>query len=107
MPTKITKRAYATNYKGVDGLSSSIEPDEGAGYNRAVNYEWSVSNSLRGRAGCQTTGLIGAYDDATASTNIFSGNFFGIFPYTYTRTQDQYDIVYQTAAGVYPNRRHT
>ncbi len=79
---------FAVNFKGIDGLSSALEEDAG-NVNRAVNYELAIGNSLRGSVGCQTQG---------------GNGFFGIFPYTYTRTQDQYDIKYQVAAGTYPNQ---
>lgn len=82
MAPKTFKQVFAKDFRGVDGLSSSIEEEVGT-FNRAVNYEMSVGNSIRGRVGCQTSG---------------SNGFFAIFPYSYTRTQDQYDILYQAAA---------
>ena len=85
---RIFKKSYANGFKGIDGQSSSIEIDTDS-VNRAVNYEMSVGNSLRGRVGCQTSG---------------SHGFFAIFPYRYTRTQDQYNITYQVAAGAYPTQ---
>lgn len=88
MANKIFKKSFASDFTGIDGETSVLEPDEVTGYNRAVNYERAVSNSLRGRVGCQYSGR----------------SFFGIFPYSYTRTQDQYDIKYQVAAGAYPNQ---
>src|SRR6185369_5673563 len=78
MAKKVFKQAFAVDYKGIDGESSSLESDATAGYNRAINLERSVGNSLRGRVGCQYSGY----------------SFFGLFPYAYTRTQDQYDIQY-------------
>lgn len=91
MTGKIKKLVLAANSKGIDGQSSALEPDSDHA-NRLVNYEQAVGNSFRGRAGCQTTGAHG---------------FFAIFPYRYTRTQDQYDILYRAAAGVYPNQTPT
>lgn len=88
MAPKIFKQAFTKDFQGISGECAAIEPDGGE-VNRAVNYEYSVGNSLRGRVGCQTAGSYG---------------FFAIFPYRYTRTQDQYDIVYQTAAGAYPTQ---
>lgn len=88
MATKIFKQAFAKDFQGISGECSALEPDGGE-VNRAVNYEYSVGNSLRGRVGCQ---IAGAY------------KFFAIFPYRYTRTQDQYDITYQPQAGTYPNQ---
>lgn len=80
----------ATEYDGIDAESSAIDKDSG-GVNRAVNYEAAISNSLRGRVGCQIAAQ--------------TGNFFGIFPYSYTRTQDEYDINYHIASGTYPNQQ--
>jgi hypothetical protein len=88
MSEQIFKQSFSNKFSGIDGQTSSIEPD-GDTVNRAVNYEMAVGNSLRGRVGCQTSGSYG---------------FFAIFPYRYTRTQDQYDILYQTAAGAYPTQ---
>lgn len=79
---------FGSDFQGVDGQRSALEP-EGFLVNKAQNSEMSVGNSLRGRVGCQTAGAHG---------------FFAIFPYRYTRTQDQYDIAYQVAAGAYPNQ---
>jgi hypothetical protein len=78
MATKLFKQAFTKEFAGISGECSSIEPDGGE-VNRAMNLEYSVGNSLRGRVGCQTAG---------------SNGFFAIFPYNYTRTQTQYDIVY-------------
>lgn len=78
MAKKVFKQGFATDYNGIDGESSSLEPDGALGYNRAINLERSVGNSLRGRVGSQYIGY----------------GFFGLFPYSYTRTQDQYDITY-------------
>lgn len=78
MAKKVFKQAFAIDYKGIDGESSSLEPDLDTGYNRAINLERAVGNSLRGRVGSQYIGY----------------GFFGLFPYSYTRTQDQYDITY-------------
>jgi hypothetical protein len=88
MSQRIFKKGFSNSFTGIDGQMSAIEPDADA-VNRAVNLEMAVGNSLRGRVGCQTSGR---------------HSFFAIFPYRYTRTQDQYDIVYQTAAGTYPNQ---
>lgn len=88
MANKDFQQFFASYFSGIDGQHSALEP-ESTYVNRAVNLEMSVGDSIRGRVGCQTAG---------------SHGFFAIFPYRYTRTQDQYDIVYQTAAGVYPNQ---
>lgn len=90
MANKIFSQKFAGKFAGIDGQMSAIEPDSNA-VNRAVNLEMAVGNSLRGRVGCQTSGY----------------GFFAIFPYRYTRTQDQYDIVYQAAAGAYPTQTPT
>jgi len=103
MSEKIFKQFFARDFKGIDGLTSSLEEDVG-GFNRAVNLEMSVGNSLRGRVGCQIAGMTGSKADTVASSSVFSGRFFGIFPYSYTRTQDQYDIRYQVGSGVHPNQ---
>lgn len=87
MSQSVFNQYFATDFAGLDGESSSLE--ETRGVNRAVNMEMSVGNSMRGRVGCQTSG---------------SNGFFAIFPYRYTRTEDQYDILYQTAAGTYPTQ---
>lgn len=82
MAQKIFKRGFANKFSGIDGQMAAIETD-GEAVNRAVNLEMAVGNSLRGRVGCQTSGSYG---------------FFGIFPYNYTRTQDQYDILYTSTS---------
>lgn len=89
---KASKKLYAADYKGVDAQSSILEETIG-NVNRAVNYEFASSNSLRGRVGCQIAGA--------------NGSFFGIFPYSYTRTQDEYQLKYQVASGVFPNQTST
>lgn len=80
---KIFKKYNASKYGGIDGESSALEPEENF-FNKALNLEMSVSDSWRGRVGCQTSG---------------SHSFFGLFPYIYSRTQDQYDIAYQAASS--------
>jgi len=92
MANKLFKQAFTKDFAGISGECSSLEPDAGE-VNRAVNFEYSVGNSLRGRVGCQVT----------AGTE----GFFSIFPYRYLRTNDQYDIKYQTSSGVYPNQTGT
>jgi len=87
MSNSIFTQKFAANFTGIDGEMSALEEDIG-GVNRAVNLEYAVGNSLRGRLGCQTLGR----------------GFFAVFPYSYTRTQDQYDIAYQVAAGTYPTQ---
>lgn len=77
--SKIFKKYYASKYAGINGESSSLDP-EGDFFNKALNLEMSVSDSWRGRVGCQVAGD--------------TGNFYGIFPYTYTRTQDEYALTY-------------
>ena len=79
MAQKKYKQFFAKDFTGIDGESTPLEPDAG-GVNRAINLEYAVGNSLRGRVGCQSTGY----------------GFTSIFPYTYTRTQAQYDIVYDS-----------
>lgn len=86
--SKIKKLVLAADSKGLDGQTSALEPDSSSA-NVLQNYEQSVGNSFRGRVGCQTSGAYG---------------FFAMFPHRYTRTEDQYDLVYQTAAGTYPNQ---
>lgn len=88
MAPKNIQKFLASDCQGIDGQSSALQDNDNF-INVGQNYEMSVGNSLRGRVGCQTSGSYG---------------FFAIFPYRYTRTQDQYDIVYQTAAGTYPNQ---
>lgn len=88
MTIKDFQQFFSSDFSGIDGERSALET-EGAYVNRIVNYEYSVGNSLRGRVGCQTQGSYG---------------FFALFPYRYTRTQDQYDITYQIAAGTYPTQ---
>lgn len=81
MSSKIFKKFYARDYFGIGCEASPIdEGDEDFSVQQAVNYESAVADSLRGRVGCQ----------AAAGP----GYFFGLFPYNYTRTTDQYDIVY-------------
>ena len=88
MAPKIFKKFFSRDFIGLDGQSAAIEED--LGVNRALNYEMSIGNSIRGRVGCQIAGG--------------TGNFFGIFPYRYSRTQVESKIVYQTASGTYPNQ---
>lgn len=76
---KLFKKYNASKYTGINGESSSLEP-EGDTFNKALNLEMSVSDSWRGRVGCQIAGS--------------TGSFFGLFPYTYTRTQDEYALTY-------------
>lgn len=83
MAQKIFKQFFAKNFVGIDGETSALDETE-QGVARAVNYEMAVSNSLRGRVGCQT-----------------SGNQlrpWGVFPYTYTRTKDEYAITYASTS---------
>lgn len=86
---RIFKQTFADGYQGIDAETSILQPDSDSGFARAINYEKAVSNSLRGRVGCQTQGSYG---------------FFGLFRYNYTRTQDEYAITYQVASGTYPNQ---
>ena len=89
MAQAIYKKLYASDYEGIDQLTSNIQKDDDT-YAIANNLEFSVSTSLRGRQGCQVAGS--------------PGYFWGLFPYNYTRTTDQYSLVYNTPAGVYPNQ---
>jgi hypothetical protein len=89
MANKKFKQNFAVNFGGVDGLSSVIEDDEGK-VNLADNFEYAASNSLRGTTGYQHAAL--------------SAGMIAVFPYTYSRVTDQYDVRYQTASGVYPNQ---
>lgn len=91
MANKIFKKAFAADFTGIDGVQSAIE-NEGDAVNRAVNYEMSVGNSLRGRVGIQSQG---------------KEMFFATFPWNYTRTQDQYNLTYLTNTGAYPNQTGT
>lgn len=79
MAQKKFKQFFAKDFIGIDGESSAIEEDL-SGANRALNYEMSVSNSLRGRMGCQVSSTLSDY--------------YGLFPYRFTRTQSDYSIVY-------------
>lgn len=88
MAIKDFQQFFSAYFRGIGGQRSALEPEDNY-VGRALNYEMSPGNSLRGRVGCQNSGAYG---------------FFAIFPYRYTRTQDQYDIVYQTAAGTYPSQ---
>lgn len=87
MAQKIFKQNFASDYGGINGERSAIEAD-GNDVNRAVNYEYAVGNSLRGRVGCQVAGS--------------PGGFFALFPYSYTRTTDEYVVSYATSSGVHP-----
>jgi hypothetical protein len=89
MAQKKFKQNFAADFGGIDGLSSAIEDDEGK-VNLATNFEYAASNSLRGITGFQRAAN--------------SSRMFGIFPYVYSRTQDQYVPRYQVASGVYPNQ---
>lgn len=82
MSEKVFKKFKAKDYLGVDGETSAIEDADGY-FADCLNYESAISDSLRGRVGCQAAGG--------------PGYFFGVFPYNYTRTQDQYDITYDAA----------
>lgn len=90
MASKVYKKYISSDFAGINGETSSVE-EEGTEFNVAQNLEFSIGNSLRGRLGCQIAGA--------------AGQFFAIFPYTYSRTQDEYLIRYQApnAAG-YPNQ---
>ncbi|OQB10431.1 MAG: hypothetical protein BWY21_00352 [Parcubacteria group bacterium ADurb.Bin216] len=79
---------FSSDFAGIDGQRSALEPEANF-VNRALNYEMSVGNNLRGRIGCQTIGNCG---------------FFAVFPYRFNRTQNQYDILYRAPAGTYPNQ---
>lgn len=79
MAQKKFKQNFARDFKGIDGLMSALEDDDGA-VNRAVNYEYAVSNSLRGRVGCQNAGN--------------PGSFYGIFGYKSPRTTTEYKLTY-------------
>lgn len=89
MAPKDFQQFFGSDFQGIDGQRSALEA-EGTLVNRAINYEMSIGNSLRGRVGCQIAGGL--------------GNFFAIFPRRYTRTQDEYKILYQTASGTYPTQ---
>lgn len=83
MAQKKFKQFFAKDFIGIDGESTPLEEDSG-GANRAVNLEYAVGNSLRGRVGCQVAGQ--------------AMGFFSIFPYSYTRTVDEYAITYGGAS---------
>lgn len=89
MAQKKFKQNFAVNFGGVDGLSSAIEDDAGK-VNLADNFEFAPSNSIRGTPGYQHVAL--------------SAGMIAIFPYTYSRVTDQYDIKYQIASGTYPTQ---
>lgn len=86
---RLSYKFSGKDFGGINAEDSALEPDDNS-VARAVNYEMAVSNSLRGRVGQQVI-----CDPRF--------QFFGIFPYVYNRTTDQYDIVYQTPSGVHPN----
>lgn len=81
MAEKHFVQQFAVDFDGINAECSPIEA-EGNEVNRAVNYEIGAPNALRGRLGVQMAA--------------HKYGFFGIFPYTYSRTQDQYVIKYQT-----------
>ena len=89
MITKIFRKAISVDFTGINAECSALEA-EGGEVNRAVNLEFAAGNSLRGRVGSQIAGQV--------------GNLFGIFPHSYTRTQDEYALKYQVASGTYPNQ---
>jgi hypothetical protein len=80
---------FSVDFDGINAECSPIEA-EGHEVNRAVNYEMGAPNALRGRVGNQLQGA--------------GYSFFGIFPHTYSRTQDEYSIVHAAPAGAYPNK---
>ena len=88
MAPKKFRQNFAADYTGIDGESTPLEPDAG-GVNRAVNYEYAVGSSLRGRLGCQLSG------DAKLQP-------FAMFSHSYSRIKDEYAITYQVPSGVYP-----
>lgn len=92
MAQKKFSQFFAKDFVGIDGESTPLEEDS-FGVNRAVNLEYGIGNSLRGRLGCQIAAQ--------------TGQFYAIFTYTYTRTQDQYDIVYQVPSGAHPTQVST
>lgn len=79
MTKPVYHKEYASDYSGIDGQTSALEKDDHQ-FSRAINFESAISNSLRGRVGCQIAGQ--------------AGGFFGLFPYNYSRTQDEYAITY-------------
>lgn len=93
MANKIFKKNFSSDFAGIDGEMSAIEPDRND-VNRAVNLEYAVGNSLRGRVGCQV-----------ASDSNYG--FYGLFTHSYTRTQNEYKLKYNAASGVYPGQTPT
>lgn len=81
MANKQFKKNFAEGFQGINGEQSNLTLDTGF-VNRALNYEMAVGDSMRGRVGCQYSG----------------SGFFGLFPYTYTRTQDEYSLTYTSSA---------
>lgn len=83
----------AADYVGIDARSNALEEDS-VSVARAINFEFSPSNNLRGRAGCQI-----AAD--------YRMKFFGVFPYVYSRTNDDYPASYVAPSGAHPNQTGT
>lgn len=79
MSEKLIPTINFGDYEGINGESTAIEKDS-PGFNRAINYEPAIGNSLRGRLGCQVAAQ--------------AMGFFGMFSYVYTRTQDEYALRY-------------
>lgn len=90
MAEKHFVQQFAVDFEGINSECAAIEA-EGTEVDRALNYELGAMNALRGRVGVQ-----GQY-----GTDM---KFYTIFTHTYSRTQDEYALVYQTPAGVHPNQ---
>ena len=87
---RLFKKNFTSDFAGIDGESSSLEED-GNGANVAQNLEFSLGNSIKGRLGCQTAAP--------------GCQMAAIFPYSYSRTQDEYLIKYQlVGGGAYPGQ---
>lgn len=86
MSNRIFRKSFAGNFSGINYQSSAIEDvkDNSVGY--AANYEWALSNSLRGRVGSQLAGP--------------AGNFFGGAKHSYPKTQTQYIPAYSTSPSI-------
>lgn len=76
MADRVFTKAFAGNFLGINAESSALEGDADS-VARAVNYEWAISNNLRGRTGTQIVSPM-----PLAGKNIYT--------HTYARTVNQY-----------------
>lgn len=85
MATKRFVKQFNADFDGVNTECAAIEY-EGSELSEALNYEFAVSNSLRGRAGFQAAAEF--------------GDFFGLFTHIWSRTTDQYELGYNANGRV-------